>query len=99
MIYQMVPFPITSNDPFTELTYVFSGYGPPGNPGPRQVHNVYTIVRHCPPWKGGNYEREGAAHRKVQEHYVVSCAETAEPIEMPLGIWKYVLGGMYTGAT
>jgi len=35
----------------------------------------------------------------------VSCAKTAEPIEMAFGIWtrvgprKHVLGGLYTGAT
>jgi len=30
------------------------------------------------------------AYCKVQRHSAVSCAKTAEPIEMPFGIWIWV---------
>jgi len=33
----------------------------------------------------GNFEGERAAHCKVYEHFAVSCAKMAEPIEMPFG--------------
>ena len=29
----------------------------------------------------------GAKGRKVQRHLAVPCAKTAEPIEMPFGLW------------
>jgi len=35
----------------------------------------------------GNFEGEGASHCKVQGRSAVSCAKTAEPIEMPFGLW------------
>ena len=28
-----------------------------------------------------------AAYCKVQKHFAVICAKTAEPIEMPFGLW------------
>jgi len=52
-----------------------------------------------PPWEGAILSGERAAHCKVHGHYAVSCATTAEPIEMLFGIWtqvgprKHVLGG------
>jgi len=33
----------------------------------------------------GNFEGGGAAHCKVQGHSAVSCAKTAETMEMPFG--------------
>ena len=50
----------------------------------------------------GNFEGEGAALCKVWRPSAVSCVNTAEPIEMPFGLWtpvgrrKHVLdGGAY----
>jgi len=37
------------------------------------------------PIRSGNLEGKGEAHCKVYGHFVVSCAKTAEPIEMPFG--------------
>ena len=49
----------------------------------------------------GNFSGgKGAAHCKIQQLSAISCAKTAEPIEMPFGIWtpvgprKHVLGGV-----
>ena len=39
------------------------------------------------PMRRGNFEGEGAAHCKVYGLPVVSCAKSAEPIEMPCGMW------------
>ena len=48
---------------------------------------------------------EGAFHCKVYGHSVVLCANTAEPIEMPFGLWARMgrrnlvfAGGPYIGA-
>ena len=35
----------------------------------------------------GNFEGKGASHCKVEGHSAVICAKTAEPIEMPFGLW------------
>ena len=35
----------------------------------------------------GNFEGGRASHCKVQGHSAVICAKTAEPIEMPFGLW------------
>jgi len=45
------------------------------------------------PMGKGNFEgSEGSAHRKVQGHSAVSCAKkTAEPIEIPFGIFNDLL--------
>jgi len=43
-----------------------------------------------PPWEGATSWGEGVAHCKVQEHSAVSCAKTAEPFEMPFGLWTRV---------
>jgi len=50
----------------------------------------HVLDRLRSPMRGGNFEGRKAA---------MSCAKTAEPIEMPFGIWtrvgprKHVLGG------
>jgi len=39
-------------------------------------------------WEGAIfYWGEGASHCKVWGHSTVICAKTAEPIEMPFGLW------------
>jgi len=38
----------------------------------------------------GNFEGKWANHCKVQGHSVVICANTAEPIEVPFGLWTRV---------
>jgi len=54
--------------------------------GPRS----HVLDRGPGPWElgKGNFEvrREGAAHCKVQEHSAVSCAKTADPVEMLFGL-------------
>jgi len=40
-----------------------------------------------PPWEGAILRGKGASHCKVQGRSVVSCAKTAEPIEMPFVLW------------
>jgi len=39
------------------------------------------------PWDGGNFKGKAVAHCKVYGLYAVSGAKTAEPTEMPLGMW------------
>jgi len=34
-----------------------------------------------------NFQGKRASHCKVQGHSAVICAKTAEPIEMPFGLW------------
>jgi len=46
------------------------------------------------PMRSGNFE-EGTSHCKVYGHSAVSCAETAEPIEMPF----WLCAGMAQGIT
>ena len=54
----------------------------------------------------GNFEGKGADHGKYRDS-TVSCAKTAEPIEMPFGVWtrvcsrKHLLdgGAVHIGAT
>ena len=39
----------------------------------------------------GNFEgRKGRPIVKYRGHYVVICAKTAEPIEMPFGLWAWI---------
>jgi len=63
--------------------------------GPR--NNVLDGV-HIPNGTG-NFEGEGPSHCKVYGHSAVICAKTAEPIQMPFGLWtrmgpsKHVLDG------
>jgi len=51
-----------------------------------------------PTMESGKFEGESAAHCKVQGRSAASRAKTAEPIEMPFGLWtrvpprKHVLG-------
>ena len=40
-----------------------------------------------PPWKGAILRAEGASHCKIYGHSAVISAKTAEPIEMPFGLW------------
>jgi len=44
-----------------------------------------------PRMRRGNIEEKGAAHRPLEYTYIlrwaVTCTETAEPIEMPFGLW------------
>jgi len=40
-----------------------------------------------PPWEGAILRGEKCAHCKVSGHYVVICANTAELIDMPFGLW------------
>jgi len=53
------------------------------------------------PMERGNFWEKGASHCKVQGHSTVICAKTAEPIEMPFGLWaridprNYVLDGVH----
>ena len=42
------------------------------------------------PHEMGKFLGEGIAHCKVQGLSAVSCAETAEPIDLPLGLWSRV---------
>jgi len=52
-----------------------------------------------------NIEGERVADYKVTRLSAVSCAKTAEPIEMPFGLWtrmgprKHALGGVHTDTT
>jgi len=39
-----------------------------------------------PPMGSGNFEGKGASHCKIWEHSAVSCAKTAEPIEVRFGL-------------
>ena len=39
----------------------------------------------------GNLGWKVAAHCKVQGHSAVICAKTAEPIEMPFGLWSRIV--------
>ena len=56
------------------------------------------------PYEGAIF-REKDMPDHAQRHSSVSCARTAEPIEMPFGLWttvgpgKHVLGEVHTGAT
>jgi len=44
-----------------------------------------------PPMGRGNFEgRKGRPIVKYRGHYVVICAKTAEPIEMPFGLWAWI---------
>jgi len=43
-----------------------------------------------PPMGRGNCEGKWASHSKVEGHSAVSCAKTAEPIEMPFGLWAWM---------
>jgi len=45
------------------------------------------------PCERHNFEGKGAVHCKVQELSAVSCAKTAEPIEMPFGVWIQLAQG------
>ena len=38
----------------------------------------------------GNFEGEGASHCKVWGLSAVIYAKTAEPIEMPIGLWAWM---------
>jgi len=40
-----------------------------------------------PPMGRGNFWGKGASHCKVREYSTFICAKTAEPIEMPFGLW------------
>jgi len=40
-----------------------------------------------PPWEGAILRKKGAACCEVYRLIAVSCTKTAEPIEMPFGIW------------
>jgi len=40
--------------------------------------------------KKGNFYRRRGDHCKVKGRSAVSCAKTAEPIEMPFGLWTRV---------
>jgi len=40
-----------------------------------------------PPWEGPILRGKGASRCKVSRHSAVTCAKTAEPIEMPFGLW------------
>ena len=58
------------------------------------------------PNRRGNFEAlEEAAYCKLYGFSAVTCAKTAEPIEIPFGLWtrvgprKHVLGGAHIGAT
>jgi len=65
-----------------------------------------SCSRWCPdgPCNGAVYRGKDVAWH-TQQHCAMSCAKTAEPIEMPFGLWtlvspgKHVLGGVHTGAT
>jgi len=52
-----------------------------------------------------DFKGEGATRCELHRLSAVSCAKTAEPIDMPFGFCtpvgprKYVLGGAHTGAT
>jgi len=39
------------------------------------------------PMESGNFKGKSAAHCKVMGWSAVSCAKTAEPIEMLFGLW------------
>ena len=39
------------------------------------------------PWEGAILRGKGAFYCKVYGHSAVICAKTAEPIEMPFGLW------------
>ena len=62
---------------------------PLGNPGPRQVHNAYTIVRHCPHGKGVIMKGKGQPIVKYRNTmpWAVQTAETAEQIEIRDAAW------------
>ena len=66
---------------------------------------LWIKLRSRSPMRKGNFEGKGAAHCKVQRPPVVSCAKTAEPIEMPfemlsgVGPRKHVLDGVHIGVT
>ena len=53
-----------------------------------------------PPWEEAILRGKGIP-RHARQHSDVSCAKTAEPIEMPFGLWtrvgprKHVLDGVY----
>ena len=42
------------------------------------------------PMGTGNFEGKGTFHCKVQGHSAVICAKTAEPMELPFGLWTLV---------
>jgi len=45
-----------------------------------------------PPMGRGNCEGKWASHSKVGGHSAVICAKPAETIEMPFGLWPWIMG-------
>ena len=43
-----------------------------------------------PPMEGAILRGEGASYCKVWEQSAVNCAKTAEPIEIPFGLWSWM---------
>jgi len=44
------------------------------------------------PWEEAILRGKEAFHCKVQGHSAVICAKTAEPIQMPFGLWARMCG-------
>jgi len=42
------------------------------------------------PWEGAILREEEAAHCNALGHSAVICAKTAEPIDLPFGLWTWV---------
>jgi len=47
-----------------------------------------------PPWKGAIWGK-GSPTVKYRDFLTVSCAETAEPIDLPFGLWTRVGRGKH----
>jgi len=43
-----------------------------------------------PPWEGAILREEEVAHCNTWGHSAVICAKTAEPIDLPFGLWTRV---------
>jgi len=52
--------------------------------GPR---NHVLNGRPDPPWEGAIFRGKGASRCKVWGHSAVICTKTAEPKQMPFGLW------------
>jgi len=48
-------------------------------------HVLYEVQ--MPTWEGAILRGKQETHCKLYRHSAVSCANTAEPIEVPFGLW------------
>jgi len=55
--------------------------------GPREPCITWATGVQIPPWEGKIFRGNGESHCKVWGHSAVICAKTAEPNQMPFGIW------------